>query len=446
MDDSSASLVIAFILLATHALITLAYAALVNTRESALQELADDGNQTAQRALKLLEQENRLALTHRLLTMILLSTTFVLMTINLLFPVMVVGDLLAFFALIALLVGGVVTFVLLGSVLPESIGSAHSQTVLPVAVFIFRWLSTLFYPVISLLLLISRLLARLFSAEDHVNMVTEEEIMTLVNAGLTGGTIETGEKAMIYSVLQMDETIARELMTPRPDIIALEVNTDTTDALHAILDSGFSRIPIYEENIDNVVGLLYAKDLLALWRDGQPAEQRPIRDLLRSPFFVPEVKRADELLHEMRVSQVHMAIVLDEYGGTSGLVTIEDLIEEIVGDIVDEYDVEEDEYRQISPTEYIVDAGMDLDDLNEILDIELDAEENDTLGGFIYMSLGRVPIVGDVVETDEVIMHVRSIDKRRIRNVALTLKTSPDEDNLPVQTDSDSSKPLVDAS
>jgi putative hemolysin len=431
-DSSSASLGIAFLLLAIYALINLAYAALANSRETTLQDDADEGQTLARQALRLLKNEARLTLTYQLTTMIAYAIAFIVLALGIVAPTLATIDLSGTLLMMVALGLGMVVFLLFGLVLPESIGSAHHTTALPISVFVFRALTFLLYPIVSALLILSRSLAGLFGASHHVNMVTEEEIMTLVNAGLTGGTIENEEKAMIYSILQLDETSARELMTPRPDIVALEMDVDIVEALHAFIDSGFSRIPVYEDNIDSVVGLLYAKDLLELWRNGNADETRGIRDLLRSPYFVPETKRADELLREMRLSKVHMAIVLDEYGGTSGLVTIENLIEEIVGDIVDEYDVEEEEYLQISDTEYIIDAGMDLDDLNDMLDIDLDAEETDTLGGFIYMSLGRVPIVGDLVDTEEVSLHVRSIDGRRIRNVALTLKQLPverDENN-----------------
>jgi CBS domain containing-hemolysin-like protein len=177
-------------------------------------------------------------------------------------------------------------------------------------------------------------------------------------------------------------------MVPRIDMVAVDIETSLDEALATLIESGYSRIPVYDGSIDNIKGLLYAKDLLSLWRSGDPTAQKLIRDIIRPAYFVPENKRADDLLKEMQTRKIHMAMVVDEYGGTAGLVTIENLIEEIIGDIVDEHDVnEEAEYIRHGPQEYTVDGSIDLDDFNELLDVELPTEESDTLGGFIYTHL-----------------------------------------------------------
>jgi len=288
-----------------------------------------------------------------------------------------------------------------------------------------------------------------------VNTVTEEEILSLVTEGNTDGTIQDNERQMIFSVLQLDQTNVREVMTPRIDIIAVDVHTPLSEAMNEFISSGFSRLPVFEENIDNIVGLLYAKDLLNLWRVGGMENGRTVRDLVRPAHFVPETKLASELLRELQNRKVHMAIVVDEYGGTSGLVTIENLIEEIVGDIQDEYDInEEDEYEVDTDGIYTVDASMDLDDFNELLDVDLEAPETDTLGGYIYMRLGHVPDEGEVIDTDELTLTVLSIDGRRIRKVQVEHKEivdteSEDNDNGNGHDEpdsDDSSPPLADAS
>jgi CBS domain containing-hemolysin-like protein len=211
-------------------------------------------------------------------------------------------------------------------------------------------------------------------------------------------------------------------MIPRMDIEALEINTSIEVALGKFLESGHSRIPIYDEKIDNIEGLLYAKDLLSLWHSGD-LKSRSIRDLMRPAYFMPEDKRADLVLKEMQDSKIHLAVVVDEYGGTAGIVTIENLIEEIVGDIQDEYDIdEEDEFIRQGEHEYVIDASMDLDDFNELLNVDMPTEESDTLGGFIYGQLGRVPRVGEVIDDPEhhLVLRVDSIDGRRIRKVHVT--------------------------
>jgi CBS domain containing-hemolysin-like protein len=268
--------------------------------------------------------------------------------------------------------------------------------------------------------------------------------MTLVDAGQKEGTIDDEEKAMIFSVLQFGETLVREVMVPRMDFVAVEINTPLEVALGRFVESGHSRIPIYDEKIDNVEGVLYAKDVLTMWHNGG-AKPQSIRDLMRPAYFVPENNRADLVLKEMQASKIHMAIVVDEYGGTAGIVTIENLIEEIIGDIQDEYDVaEEADYTRHSDTEYTVDGGIDLDDLNELLPIALPTDDHDTLSGYIYGQVGRVPQEGEVIDDPihRLTLVVKSVEVRRIRKVLLTINglemAEPDKpDELPAEEQRD---------
>jgi putative hemolysin len=323
--------------------------------------------------------------------------------------------------IVAVILGSALTMVL-GDIVPEAIGSVYAWSIARVALSPIRVLLLVMSPFTALLLVISRAISSMFGSSQLINTVTEEEIMTLVNAGHSGGTIDEEEKDMIYSVLQLHETTAREVMIPRMDVIALDVETPVKEALNTFVETGFSRVPIYEDNIDNVVGLLYAKDILSLLNNGG-FQNKSIRDLIRPSYFVPETKRADALLKELQNRNVHLAIVVDEYGGTSGLVTIENLIEEIVGDIRDEYDVnEEEEYEEAGEGEYVIDASMDLDDLNDLMDCDIETEDADTLGGYIFLMLGRVPELNEVIETDKLSMIVLSIDGRRIRKVKVVKK------------------------
>lgn len=247
-------------------------------------------------------------------------------------------------------------------------------------------------------------------------LVTEEEIMTLVDAGEEEGAIEQEEKEMIYSIFQLDETLAREIMVPRIDIIALEINTPLDQAIDVIKRAGHSRIPLYEESLDHIKGLLYAKDFLNVWNEQKDVIS--LTTLLRPALFVPETKHVLDLLRELQSAKVHMAVVIDEYGGTAGLVTIEDIVEEIVGEILDEYDLaEEAPYESIGEGEYIFDARIGLDDFNHIMDANLPDELADTLGGFIYGQLGRVPIVGETVKTEQLCLTVTEITDQRILKV-----------------------------
>ena len=247
-------------------------------------------------------------------------------------------------------------------------------------------------------------------------LVTEEEIMTLVDAGEEVGSIEQDEKEMIYSIFRLDDTLAREVMVPRIDVQALEESTSIPDATEMMLRSGYSRAPIYDENIDNVTGLIYVKDLLEAWSAGN--YECPIEELKREAYFVPEAKKVDDLLDEMQASRFHLAIVVDEYGGTAGLVTIEDIVEEIVGEIRDEYDfAEEASYEQGEDGEYIFSGGIDLDDVNQITNADLPTDAGETLGGFIYSELGRVPSPGDQLESGGLELVVDQVVRRRIRRV-----------------------------
>ncbi len=247
-------------------------------------------------------------------------------------------------------------------------------------------------------------------------LVTEEEIMTLVVAGEEGGSIEQDEKEMIYSIFRLDDTLAREVMVPRIDVQALDESTSIPDATEMMLKTGYSRAPIFSENVDNVTGLIYVKDLLEAWSAGN--YERPIEEIKRDAFFVPEAKKVDDLLDEMQASRIHLAIVVDEYGGTAGLVTIEDIVEEIVGEIRDEYDfAEEASYEQGEDGEYIFSGGIDLDDVNQITNADLPTDAGETLGGFIYSELGRVPTPGDQLESGGLELVVDQVVRRRIRRV-----------------------------
>jgi CBS domain containing-hemolysin-like protein len=225
---------------------------------------------------------------------------------------------------------------------------------------------------------------------------------------------------MIYSVFAISETLAREVMVPRIDMVALEADTPLLEAADTVIRYGHSRVPVYQETVDQVVGILYAKDLLKVLRQQGRAGSGSLRltDLARPAHFVPETKKVDELLKELQQRRVHMAIVIDEYGGTAGLVTIEDLLEEIVGEIRDEYDEgEEPMIKPLGENEYDIDSRTLIDDVNELLEVELSNAESDTLGGLVYNQLGRVPTPGEVVEVEGVHMQVLSVQDRRIGRI-----------------------------
>jgi CBS domain containing-hemolysin-like protein len=276
-------------------------------------------------------------------------------------------------------------------------------------------LITIFTPIVWLLMRIINLITGMSSDRAHP-MVTEEEIMTLVDAGEEEGVIEEEEKAMIYSIFQLADTLVREVMVPRIDILAFEETVSLIEATEDLLRTGYSRAPVYSDNIDNIVGLIYAKDLLEAWRNGE--QDQPIKSLLREAYFVPEAKKVDDLLTEMQSLRFHLAVVVDEYGGTAGLVTIEDIVEEIVGEILDEYDfAEEMPYQMLKEGEYLFSGRIDLDDVNQVTEANLPKDTSETLGGFIYSQLGKVPIPGEVVKAGGLHLIVEEVSGRRIRKV-----------------------------
>ena len=257
--------------------------------------------------------------------------------------------------------------------------------------------------------------------------VTETELISLVEAGQEEGFLEQEEQKMIVSIFRLGDTLVREIMVPRIDILALDVNTPFDQTMDALQQSGYSRVPIYKDSVDNILGLLYAKDLLGIWREGK--REISLSDHLRPAYYVPEAKKADELLTELQAKRIHMAIVVDEYGGVAGLVTLEDIVEEIVGEILDEYDqAEEMIYQAINDDEYLFQGRIDLDDFNDIMGTQLPNSEADTLSGLIYSRIGRVPAAGDHVQIEGLQLTVEQVSGQRIRKVRAQRLTA-DSDN-----------------
>jgi CBS domain containing-hemolysin-like protein len=248
----------------------------------------------------------------------------------------------------------------------------------------------------------------------------EEELKLLVESGEENGVLEQDEREMIHGIFELSEVTAREVMVPRIDVVAIPAEARIEAAVELIVATGHSRVPIYEGSIDNVVGIVYAKDILKHLRTGRLEDM--VRPLARPAHFVPEAKKVDELLQELQQRRVHMAIVVDEYGGTAGIITIEDLLEEIVGEIRDEYDQAEETWvERIDAHEAIIDARTSIREVNEVMNLDLPAEASDTLGGLVYDLLGKVPVKGDEVRVDGSLIQVMSTDGRRIGKVRLVV-------------------------
>jgi CBS domain containing-hemolysin-like protein len=271
--------------------------------------------------------------------------------------------------------------------------------------------------------------------------VTEEELRLLVNVSEEEGVLEEEETDMIHSIFEFADTTVREVMIPRIDMITLASDATVDQAVDLALQGGFSRIPVYEETIDNIIGVLFTKDMLKQLREDH--NSLPIRELVRPAYFVPETKKLDDLLREIRQKRTHMAIVVDEYGSVAGLVTIEDLVEEIVGDIQDEYDREENLYEQVTQFEYIFDAKINLDEFNELMDTDLQNEDYDTLGGFLLSQLDKIPVAGDTITFKNLTFTVLTTRGLRITKVRVERAGTGATSNNSTQNASDQSGPLL---
>jgi len=256
--------------------------------------------------------------------------------------------------------------------------------------------------------------------------ITEEEIQEIIDASEEEGLINPEENEMIRSIFALSDTVVREIMVPRTDMASVSVDTSVGEVLKTIITCGHSRIPVYDGTVDNITGLLYAKDLLKYW--GMSDASLNIKRIMRTPYFIPETKNLEELLQEFKRKRVHIAIVIDEYGGTSGLVTIEDLLEQIVGDIQDEYDLEEDWLVEEPDGSVLVDARLPIEELEEHFSIEIERDKFDTVAGLIFHLTGRIPKVGEEIENGTLRMTVLEGGERNIRKVRVVRRAGASEE------------------
>src|SRR5437660_1986831 len=273
-------------------------------------------------------------------------------------------------------------------------------------------------PIVGVLTGITKLLLRLTGGTQVKGpFVTEEELKMLVSVGEEEGVLEEEEREMIHGIFEMGDMTVREVMVPRTDLVSIEVNEPVEKAVELVTKHGHTRIPVYEGGLDHIIGVLYAKDLLRAVVRG---EQKTLRDIARKPYFTPESNKVQDVLRDLRKNRVHMAIVVDEYGGTAGAVTIEDIIEEIVGPIQDEYDIdEEDEIQFINPNEVVLDGRVSVDDVNELLKLDIGADNYDSIGGYVLNQLGATPKVGATLKLGSGELRVEAVQGTRIKKVRI---------------------------
>ena len=423
-------------LVACNAFFAAAEMSLVSVRRTRIKQLVEEGNAKARAVLALLERPTNFMATVQIgLTVVgFLASAFA--AINLGEPV---GKWLASIGLSAsvsrpVAVVGITVilslFVLIfGEVAPKSLAIQHAEKLALGLAGTVRLISLLAMPAVKLVSVVSDVIVRPFGVHVRFTnpILTEEELKMLVEAGEEEGVIEEGEKEMIHSIFDFTDTVARQVMVPRTDMDAAPVTSSLDDLLDLITSSGHSRIPIYEENVDSVIGVVHAKDLLPVLRQDKRAFE--IRAVMREAYFIPESKDVGELLAEFKRGNVQMAIVRDEYGGTAGLVTVEDLLEEIVGEIRDEYDIEEPLIEVIDEDHAVVSARMSIDDLNEQMEMDIpESEEYETIGGFVFGLFGRQPAESELISWSNLDLVVRSLDGGRLDRIEVIRTDRPKED------------------
>jgi putative hemolysin len=324
----------------------------------------------------------------------------------------------------AAFLGSTIVLLIFAEIAPKALAARHADRFALVIAGPVYTLQRVFTPLIRVLSLIATALVRPFGAHitPRAPLVTEEQLRFLVEVGEEEGVIEEGEREMIHSIFEFGDTVVREVMRPRVDIIAAPADATVNGAIGLMSEHGHSRLPVYDGTIDRIIGVVYMRDLVPVLRQGKL--DQPVAEARRPAFFVPETKKVDDLFREMQQRKVSMAIVLDEFGGTAGLVTVEDLLEEIVGEIQDEYDLEEKPIHLIDANTVVVNARIHVEEVNELLGIRLPMDDVDTVAGLVYSLFGRVPVPGEKVTLPGAEIRVEKTLGQRITRVRIT-RTAP---------------------
>ena len=403
--------------------------AFVSVRRTRLDELAEAGDRRAKRAQVLMRDPGRfLAVIQVAITFLgalasaVAAVSIVTVVSEPLRQITFLADYADTIALLFVTSIVAIVSIVLGELIPKGLALGNPDRIAltvsgPITLF-----AKIVSPLVAVLVLLTKIISKPFGIDPtRTPELSAAEIRLIVEQGSQQGVLEAEEEQMISAVMSLSDSKLHEVMVPRIDIAAIDQEASFDDAVTLVLTEGHSRTPLYKESVDHIVGILYAKDLLRIIAAGGPRPR--LRDIMRPALFVPESQAVDDLLNELQRRRVHMAIVLDEYGGTAGLVTIEDLLEEIVGEIQDEFDEEEPMKVIVREGEAILDGRADIDEMGELIDpaLELeDDEEYDTVGGFVYHRIGRVPVVGDTVAVDPFKITVIKVTGRRVGKVRVT--------------------------
>ncbi len=421
MDSSDTiQFIILIILLALSAFFSSAETALMTVNKMRMRYLSDNGNKRAKMVLDITENH-----TSKMLSAILIGNNIVNLSASSL-SATIAYDFGGYMVSIAT---GILTFAVLvfGEITPKNFATIHADSVALLYIPVIRIFMTVMTPVIFIINLFARAILFILRVDPNAknNTMTEDELRTIVDVSHEDGVIESEEKEMIYNVFDLGDAKAKDVMVPRVQITFADVNSTYEELIEIFREDKFTRLPIYENTTDNVIGTINMKDLLLF--DNDKINSFHVRDILREAYFTYEYKSISELLVEMRDASFNIAIVLDEYGETAGLITLEDILEEIVGEIHDEYDENEEDFiRKISDREYVIEGSVSLDDVNDELDLDFESEDYDSLGGFIIEHLDRLPEMGDEVTTENGIrLVVDKLDKNRVERVHVYLPEEP---------------------
>jgi len=431
-------MLVIFLLIGLNAYFAASEMAIVSVRHSRIKPLIDEGSKSAILVGRFLEEPSKLLATIQIgitfagflasaIGAKTLSDGLARMLIGLNIPgisgsatwisTFIVTSVIALFTLI------------LGELVPKRMALAQSEKIALKVAGSINLFAKVTYPAVKFLTLSTNLVVKLLGgpAKTTGDQITEEEIRLMINVGEEKGIFQETETEMINSIFEFDDTVAKEVMTPRTDIIALSSGATREEILDVIVEENFSRIPVYEESIDNIIGILYVKDLFTMIKNKVEWEVS-LKDIIRPAHFVPEYKKIDELFKEMQKSKTHIAVVIDEYGGTAGIITIEDLLEEIVGNIFDEYDDVVLDYEKIDDNTYIISGMLDIGDVNDILDTDLVEEEFDTISGMLLSHSGKMPEVGYELTIGNIYFRIEEVDDKRISKIRIEKRDVAEEE------------------
>jgi putative hemolysin-related protein len=401
------------ILLSASAFFSSAETALMTSNKLRMRNLAENGNKRAAKVLKVTEN------TDKMLSAILIGNNIVNLTAS---SISTALTLKIFGSKLVGIATGILTFLILvfGEITPKNVASKNAENMALAYIGVISFLVTLLTPVIFIVNTVAKFVISIFNKNgDDNNAVTEEELRAMVEYSHEEGVIENEEKKMIVNVVDFGDTVAGDIMVPRVDMVMVDEKSSYEEILQVFREERYTRIPVYEETPDNVIGILNVKDFLLI----EDKENFVMKELLREPLYTYEYKKTSALMMDMRKTGANIVIVLDEYGITAGLITLEDMLEEIVGEIRDEFDADEDEgITKVSDLEYLIDGSTNLDDINDRIGLSLSSEEYESIGGLIMEKLGRLPVEGEIINFDNIVLTVKKMDHARIEKVCLKLK------------------------